>query len=45
MRITASTALLAFVFALPAMAQTEGQDRPAENVEKLWKIEATGISG
>jgi len=38
--------LAAFAFAIPAMAQTEGQDgKEKKNVEKLWRIECAGISG
>ena len=37
--------LAALAFALPAVAQTEGQEQKEKNVEKLWKIEASGISG
>jgi hypothetical protein len=45
MRIKAS-ALLAVAFALPAVAQTAAQPRAEEaKVEKLWKIETSGISG
>jgi hypothetical protein len=46
MRITAGVLLAAFVFALPGSAQTETQPAKATGpVEKLWKIEAAGISG
>ena len=46
MRITAGVLLAAFVFALPAMAQTESQPVKASGaVDKLWKIETSGISG
>lgn len=46
MRITAGRLLAAFAFGFPAMAQTESQPpKSTEPVEKLWKIEATGISG
>lgn len=46
MRIKASVLLAAFVFAATAMAQTEAQPAKAtEPTEKLWKIEASGISG
>ncbi len=44
MRIKAAVLLAAFAFSLPA--QTEAQ--PAKQnpaTEKLWKIEASGISG
>lgn len=46
MRIKASVLLAAFAFAATAMAQTEAQPAKAtEPTEKLWKIEASGISG
>jgi hypothetical protein len=46
MRITAGVLLTAFAFALPALAQTESQPAKADvAVDKLWKIEAAGISG
>ena len=46
MRNQASALLAAFVFALPAVAQTRAQPAKAtEPTEKLWKIETTGISG
>jgi hypothetical protein len=46
MRITAGVLIAAFAFALPASAQTEAQPAKATGaVEKLWKIEASGISG
>lgn len=38
--------LAALAFALPAVAQTEGQDaEKAANTEKLWQIECSGIGG
>src|SRR5688572_3911595 len=47
MRIKSGVLLAALAFALPAAAQkTEGQQgKTAGEVEKLWKIEATGIAG
>lgn len=46
MRIKNGALLAALAFALPAVAQTEGQEsKEKKNVEKLWKIEATGLSG
>ncbi len=46
MRIQASVLLTALAFAVPALAQTEAQPKPATTaVEKLWKIEASGIGG
>jgi hypothetical protein len=46
MRITAGALIAAIAFALPAAAQTEAQPAKATGpVEKLWKIEASGISG
>lgn len=46
MRLTASAMLAVFALAIPAMAQTKGQDvKPKANSEKLWRIEASGISG
>ena len=46
MRIQAGVLLAAFAFALPLSAQTESREAPpTEPTEKLWKIEATGISG
>lgn len=46
MRITAGAMLAALAFAVPALAQTEVQKAaPKGDVEKLWRIEATGISG
>jgi hypothetical protein len=44
--MTASVVLAAFAFGAMAKAQTEGQDaKPKADVEKLWRIEASGISG
>jgi hypothetical protein len=41
-----NTLLAAFAFALPALAQTQAQPaKPTEPSDKLWKIEAAGISG
>jgi len=38
--------LAALAFALPALAQTKAEPRtPEGTTEKLWKIEASGISG
>ena len=46
MRVMASTMLAAFALAVPAMAQTKGQEvKPQADVEKLWRIEASGLSG
>lgn len=46
MRITAGKLLAALAFALPAMAQTESQPiKATAAVDKLWKIETSGISG
>ena len=47
MRIKSGVLLAALAFALPATAQqTEGQEgKQAGNVEKLWKIEVSGIGG
>lgn len=46
MRLTASAMLAVFALAVPAMAQTKGQVvKPKGNTEKLWRIEASGISG
>ncbi|MFY9344957.1 MAG: hypothetical protein WAT39_20860 [Planctomycetota bacterium] len=46
MRFQAGALLAAFAFALPAVAQTQAQPAKADGaVEKLWKIEASGISG
>ena len=46
MRLTASAMLAVFALAIPAMAQTKGQDvKQKANSEKLWRIEASGISG
>ena len=42
----AFAALAALAFALPAVAQTEGQDaKPKVETEKLWKIQCSGIGG
>ena len=47
MRIKANALLATLAFALPAMAQTvaEPAAKADGKVEKLWKIEASGISG
>ena len=46
MRLTASAMLLACAFAVPALAQTKGQQLDTKaNTEKLWRIECSGISG
>lgn len=45
MRIQSSMLLAALAFALPAAAQTEAQESKPANLEKLWKIQASGISG
>ena len=46
MRLTASAMLAAFALAVPADSQTKA-DSTAQKVktEKLWRIEASGISG
>jgi hypothetical protein len=44
--MTASIMLATFAFGATALAQTEGQEaKPKADVEKLWRIEASGISG
>lgn len=46
MRLTASSMLLVFALAAPALAQTKGQEvKPKVETEKLWRIECSGISG
>ena len=46
MRTQAYSLLAAVAFALPTLAQTEGQEKKqASNTEKLWKIECSGIGG
>lgn len=45
MRSKFGTLLAALTFTFAAVAQTEGQEAKAKNVEKLIKIEAAGISG
>ena len=46
MRLTASALLAVCAMAVPAMAQTKGQQPEAKaNTEKLWRIECSGISG
>jgi len=35
----------AMAFALPAFAQTKGQEAKATNTETLWKVEVSGIGG
>ena len=46
MRMTAGIVLATFALGATALAQTEGQDaKPKTDVEKLWRIEASGISG
>ena len=46
MRTKTAMLLSALAFALPTLAQTEGQEqKPKKEVEKLWRIEASGISG
>jgi hypothetical protein len=46
MRTTVAAMLAACVFAYPVLAQTEGQPAKQDQaVEKLWKIETTGIGG
>ena len=46
MRLTASALLAVFALAVPAVAQTKGQEVEAKaNTEKLWRIECSGISG
>lgn len=44
MRTQSSVLLAALAFAFPVSAQTEGQEGKPD-VEKLWKIEASGIGG
>ena len=46
MRLTASALLAVFALAAPAISQTKA-DAAATKVktEKLWRIEASGISG
>ena len=46
MRLTAGVMLAAFALAVPAVAQTKGQEvKPKVDTEKLWRIECSGISG
>jgi hypothetical protein len=46
MRTQARTLLAALAFALPTLAQTQAAPaKPEGATEKLWKIEASGISG
>jgi hypothetical protein len=45
MRTQSSVLLAALAFAFPVSAQTEGQEGKPADVEKLWKIEASGIGG
>lgn len=46
MRLTASAMLAVFALAVPAVAQTKGQQtKPKVDTEKLWRIECSGISG
>lgn len=46
MRWTASAMLAMLVLTVPALAQKKGQDaKPKTNLEKLWRIEASGIGG
>ena len=46
MKTPACNLLVSLAFALPAVAQTTmAPARPSSDTEKLWKIEATGISG
>ncbi len=46
MRTKTSALLSVFAFGLPLLAQTEGQvPKPKADVEKLWRIEATGLGG
>lgn len=46
MRLTASAMLAVFALAMPAMAQTKGQEVKAQaNTEKLWRVEVSGIGG
>lgn len=38
--------MAALAFAVPALAQTEGQEvEKKKNTETLWKIECSGIGG
>ncbi len=46
MRLTASAMLAVFALAIPAVSQTEAEVvKTKVNTEKLWRIEASGISG
>ena len=46
MRLTASAVLAVCALAIPAAAQTKGQQEQANaNTEKLWRIECSGLSG
>lgn len=46
MKQQAFAMLAALAFAVPAFAQTKGQEaKPSVKTEKLWKIECSGISG
>jgi len=46
MRIQSGVLLASLALAFSAPAQTEGQEgKTAGDVEKLWKIEASGIGG
>ncbi len=46
MRLTASAMLAVLALAIPAVAQTKGQQvKPKVDTDKLWRIEASGISG
>ena len=45
-RTPAYALLAAMAFAVPALAQTEGQEaKPTSNTETLWKLECSGIGG
>lgn len=46
MRTQAGVLLAAFALTLPALAQTQASPAPkSAAVEKLWKIETSGIGG
>ena len=46
MRLTASVMLAAFALAIPATSQTKADAAKSKvKTEKLWRIEASGISG
>ena len=45
MKTPAYARLVSLAFALPVAAQSTVATKAIGNTEKLWKIEATGISG